>query len=61
MHLIETVADRITLFSKSEGEEIELDTHPEIIWVGLAGKLLLKPVSMLEPVFMYQIPVLLSG
>ena len=38
MHLIETVADRITLFSKSEGEEIELDTHPEIIWVGLAGK-----------------------
>lgn len=38
--LIETIADRITLFANAEGKEIELDTRPEIIGGGPGWKMI---------------------
>lgn len=42
VHLIETIADRITLFAKSEGKQIELDTSPDIIGGGPGWKMILE-------------------
>lgn len=41
LHLIETIAERITLFSQSEGGMIEIDTQPEIIGGGPGWKLII--------------------
>ncbi len=42
IELIETISERISLFTRSEGQAIELDTHPEIIGGGPGWKMIIE-------------------
>ena len=42
IQLIETISDRITQFADSEGQSIDIDTHPEIIGGGPGWKMIIE-------------------